>query len=131
MIWQISVLIIGISVLILVAFLVPTVLQLRRSASELEKVSSNLNRRLPGILANLEDITTNLSAILNAGRQHTDTVGEAVEEIKGLVDDVVQFEKALKKQVERPIVQTLDTVTAFNRAVRIFLRVLLSPPKRK
>lgn len=131
MIWQISVLIIGIAVLILVAFLVPTVLQLRRSASELEKVSSNLNRRLPGILANLEDITTNLSAILNAGRQHTDTVGEAVEEIKGLVDDVVQFEKALKKQVERPVVQTLDTITAFNRAVRIFLKVLLSPPKRK
>ncbi len=131
MIWQISVLIIGIAVLILVAFLVPTVLQLRRSASELEKVSSNLNHRLPGILANLEEITTNLSAILNAGRQHTDTVGEAVEEIKGLVDDVVQFEKALKKQVERPIVQTLDTVTAFNRAVRIFLKVLLMPPKRK
>ncbi|RMF55821.1 MAG: DUF948 domain-containing protein [Calditrichaeota bacterium] len=131
MIWEISVLIIGISVLILVAFLVPTIVQLRRSAGELEKVSHHLNQRLPGILANLEDISTNLSAILNAGRQHTDTVGEAVEELKGLVDDVVTFEKALKKQVERPIVQTLDTLVAFNRAVRVFIKVLLAPPQKR
>ena len=131
MIWEISVLLIGIAVLILVAFLVPAIVQLRRSARELEKTTANLNHRLPDILANLDEITTNLSAILNAGRHHTNTVGEAVEEIKSLVDDVVAFEKNLKKQVERPIEQTVSTLTAFNRALRAFLKVLLAPPGKR
>ncbi|NIS38218.1 DUF948 domain-containing protein [Candidatus Saccharibacteria bacterium] len=121
MIWEISVLIVSMAILILVAFLVPTIVQFRRSAQKIEEVSANLDRHLPGILANMDEIATNLSAILIASRQQVKSLSTAVEQVRGMVDDVVTIEKRIKYQIEKPLVQTLKTVSAANKAMQVFL----------
>jgi hypothetical protein len=131
MIWEISLLIVSIAVLILVAFLVPAILQFRRSAMSLEAVTTKLDRDLPDILANLKEISINLSAMLATGRHHVESLGEAVGQVTGAVDDMVGFQKRVKRQLESPLLQSLNMVSAVAKAAHSFLTVFLSYKKRR
>ncbi|NOX37816.1 MAG: DUF948 domain-containing protein [Calditrichaeota bacterium] len=124
MIWEISLLIVSIGFVILVAFLVPTIVQLRRTAKRVEVISDSLNHHLPAILTNLDEITTNLTSILTSGRRQVMMLEEAAQEVKGMVDDIVQLEKDIKRRIEDPFVETFTTLAAVARAIRAFLDVL-------
>ena len=121
MIWEISLLIISIGFVILIAFLVPTVVQLRRTAKRVEVISDSLNHHLPAILTNIDEITTNLTSILTSGRRQVLMLEEAAQDIKGMVEDIVHLEKDFKRRIEDPFVETLTTLAAIARAVRAFL----------
>ncbi len=123
MIWEISLLIVSIGFVILVAFLVPTIVQLRRTARRVEVISDSLNHHLPAILTNLDEITTSLTSILTSGRRQVMMLEEAAQEVKGMVDDIVQFEKDIKRRIEDPFVETFTTLAAVARAIRAFLAV--------
>lgn len=131
MIWEISTLIASIAFLILVAFLVPTILQLRRTAKTIEDVSGALDKNLPDILANLREISINLSAILAAGRHQAEALGEVVDQVTGAIDDVVGFRSRVKKQVESPLLKALSSVSGATRALHAFLSVFLSHKDRR
>jgi uncharacterized protein YoxC len=121
-----GILIICLTVLLLVVFLIPTVIQLRRSAKEIEKVTGHLNQQLPEILENVNNITSNLNSILSSGRQQAARLGEATNNIKLMVDDIVGFEKKVKTQIEHPLLETLITLTAITKAIRTFLVIFLN-----
>ena len=126
MIIEISILIISIAVLALILFLIPSIIQLRRSAKRIEEVSGHLNQQLPAILENINQITSNLNTILSNGRQQAEKLGEATSNIKIMVDDIVDFEKKLMHRVEDPLIETLTTIAAITRAVRAFLTIFLN-----
>lgn len=119
MIIEISVLIVSIAFLALILFLIPSIIQLRKSAKRIEEVSEQLNRQLPSILENINEITTNLNDLLTNGRQQ-------VEKLGGAVDDIVDFERKIKHRVEDPLVETLTTIAAITKAVRAFLVIFLN-----
>lgn len=126
MIIEISVLVASISVLALVLFLIPSIIQLRKSARRIEEVSGHLNQQLPEILKNVNQISSNLNFILSSGRQQAEKLGEAASSIKIMVDDIVDFETKLRHRVEDPLIETLTTITAITKAVRAFLAILLN-----
>lgn len=119
MIIEISVLIVGVALVALILFLIPSIIQLRKSAKRIEDVSEQLNRQLPSILENVNEITANLNDILSSGRRQVNKLGDAV-------DDIVDFEKKIKHRVEDPLVETLTTIAAITRAVRAFLVIFLN-----
>ena len=125
MIIEISILIICVAVLLLVLFLIPTIIQLKKSAKRIEEVSGQLNQQLPTILENINGITDNLNNILLTGRQQAEHLGEATQSIKTMVDDIVGFEKKIRYQVQDPIIETLTTIVAITKAVRTFLAIFL------
>jgi len=131
MIWEISVLIASIAVLILVAFLVPSIIQLRRTAIKIENMSEEIDKQLPDILANLREISINLSAILAAGRHQAEALGEAVGQVTGAIDDVMGFRRRVKKQVESPLLKALSSVSGASKALHAFLTVFLSHKDRR
>jgi len=85
MIWEVSLLIASIAFLMLVAFLIPAVVQVKRTAERVEIASENLNMHLPNILTNLDEITTNLTGIMSSGRRQMKMLEEATEEVKLMV----------------------------------------------
>ena len=131
MIWEISTLIASISFLILIAFLVPSILQFRRAAKKFEDVSEKLERDLPDILANIREISINLSALMAAGRHHAESLGETVDQVKGAVDDVVGFQRRVKRQLESPFLRTLNMVSAATRAAHTFLAIFLASNRKR
>lgn len=126
MLWQISLLIIAIAFFLLVIFLVPSLLQIRRTARSVEMTSRTMNQNLPGILTNIDEITTNLTRTTQSVHQQVEGLAESVQKVRDVVDDVVNFEREIRTEVEPPIVETLATVTAVARGVRAFLDVLRS-----
>lgn len=118
MIIETSVLVVSIAVCALILFLIPSIIQLRKSARRIEEVSLQLNQRLPSILENIDEITKNLNDMMSNGRQQVEKLGHAV-------DDIVDFEKRIKYRVENPLVETLTTIAAITKAVRAFLTILL------
>ncbi len=72
---------------------------------------------LPNILTNLDEITTNLTGIMSSGRRQMQTLEEATEEIKLMVEDLSAFEKEIKEKIENPLIETLATVSAVAKAI--------------
>lgn len=131
MIWEISVLITSIAVLILVAFLVPTIIQMRRTAIKFESMTEEIDKQLPDIMANLREISINLSAILAAGRHQAQALGEAMDQVTGAIEDVVGFRRRVKKQVESPLLKALNSVSGASKALHAFLSVFLSQKDKR
>ncbi len=124
MLWEISLFIIAIAFFLLVVFSIPTIMQVRRTAHHLEQTSRTLNHNLPGILTNVDEITTNLTRTTQSIRSQVEGLSVAVEKIQNMVDDVVGLERELRSEIEPPVVETLNTVTAIVKGLRKFVEVL-------
>ncbi|MCK6619501.1 MAG: DUF948 domain-containing protein [Calditrichaceae bacterium] len=131
MIWEISTLIASIALLILVAFLIPAILQVRRTIKKMEDLSEKLDRDLPDILVNVREISANLSAILQTGRYQAESLGEALDQVRGAMGDIVGFQRRVKREIESPLLRTVDFISAASRAVQTFLVVFLSHKRAK
>lgn len=112
---------IGISAVVLVAFLIPVLLQARRSALKLEQMADELNSELPEILKNLNQISTDVAAMVSSGRSQVESIGEAVDQAKGLVDNMVRFEKDVKKRHRRSVLQSFKIASAAIKALQAFV----------
>lgn len=133
MILQISALIIAIAILALVGFAIPTIIQLRKSVKKIEDIGENLDKQLPDILQNVQQITSNLSGIMDTGRRQVETVGGTIDDLKTVVDDIVGVEKKIKYSVDTRLIRSLATITAGVKAAKAFKDVMNNgrPPKNK
>ena len=114
----------AIAVVVLVAYMVPTLIQLRKSIQKVESLTGTLEQRLPAITNNIEVITQNLSDILQNGRSQMEVINGTVQQLKGVVDDVVEVEKSIKHHIDTKLVRSLVTVSAGVKAVHTFVQVL-------
>ena len=118
-----SALIFALAVLALVGFLIPTIMELRRSLQQVERTTAHLNAHLPEIVSNLHDITDNVSEITEMGREQLEGVGETVDHVRQSVERVTHIERRLRRQVT-PILQVVGTLSASARAPQAFLTVI-------
>ncbi|MCB0260558.1 MAG: DUF948 domain-containing protein [Calditrichaeota bacterium] len=133
--WELGIavaaIIIAIALMILVAFLVPAILQLRQTARQLEATTANMDKTLPSIMANLDEIASNVAAITSTGRRQLEALDGSVQEVKQMIDDVVAFEKRLKRKVESPLINSAGTISAAARAIQAFTAVMSGQKKRR
>jgi uncharacterized protein YoxC len=126
MLWEISLLIIAIAFMLLVMFAIPSLLQFRRTVKSIELTSKTLNQNLPGILTNIDEITTNLTNASQTVSEQTAGLREVVDKIQDMTDDVVNFERQIRAEIEIPIIETVSTLTAIIRGTKAFIDVLRS-----
>jgi uncharacterized protein YoxC len=123
MLWEISVLIASLAFLLLVIFAIPTIIQIRRTAKNAEISIQSLNQNLPGILTNVDEITTNVTQATQSIGQNIDGLKEVVNKFHLVADDVVQFEQTIREEIEPPILGTLGTLSGILKGVRTFIEV--------
>ena len=121
--WQIIALLLVIALIVLIAYVIPMMIQLRRSLQKLGDMAENLDNHLPKIMENVENISTDLTTILASSRGHVDTIGVAANQLKDMVTDISSMEKRVRTQVEKPLVQSIATVAAVARAAQAFISV--------
>jgi uncharacterized protein YoxC len=124
MLWEISLLIIAIAFLIVVIFAIPALLQIRRTAKNMEITAKTLNQNLPGILTNVDEISTNLSQITQSIHYQVNGVRNVVDKFQKMADDVVDFEQNLREEIESPLMQAISTISAFTKGARAFTEAL-------
>jgi uncharacterized protein YoxC len=124
MLWEISLLIIAVSFLLLAIFAIPSLLQIRKSAKSLELTTKTLNQNLPGILTSVDELATNLAESTSSIHHHIDSMKGIIQKFENVADDVVDFERSLRAEIERPIMEIVTTVSAMVKASRVFVDAL-------
>ena len=93
--FEIAAVIIAVALAVLVSFIVPTVIQVRKTATQAEQLLSQVNAELPGILHEIKQTNENVRAMSDQAREGVGRatvllhaigdVGETVNQVHGMV----------------------------------------------
>jgi uncharacterized protein YoxC len=127
---EIGLIIFGIALLLLVLFCIPILLKLWRAASDVTVTLQALNERLPAILKNMEEISTNINNSTTAINGEVQKYAATAERFHGVMNEVVGGIElisplALKSSLFRKISELIAVV----KGVRVFLSVLTGKQK--
>jgi uncharacterized protein YoxC len=123
---EIGVFIISIVFLLLVVFSIPFLLQIWRSAKGITATLHMVNENLPGILKNLEEISTNINKATHTVNEQIEGLALVTRRIQGLLSVVLEIDNILRAGVRLPVFKTIRNVVAVVTGVKIFLKVFLS-----
>jgi uncharacterized protein YoxC len=120
----------NILILLSVAFLlfaglcVPFFIQILRTAREMAFTLQLLNQRLPLIMKNLEEITTNINRTSTTVHRQVAEISLTLNRIQGIVGIVFGLEEILRRRMSFPFARTFRTSMAVGRGVRVFFDCL-------
>ena len=126
MLLEISILIIAIALVLLAIFAIPSLLQIWRTARSIEVSTEILNRDLPSILGNIDQISGDISQTSQRIRREVDSISSAGGKINDLVGDLSGLEDELKYSVILPLRDVVHTLGASVKAMNSFFHVLRS-----
>jgi|SRR5512145_1120431 len=122
---EIGLMIFGIALLLLVLFCIPILLKLWRAASDVTISLQALNQRLPMILKNMEDISTNINNSTTAINEEVQKYKETSERFHNVMDHVVNGISILSPfAVKSPVLRIMTNGVAMLKGLRVFLNVL-------
>jgi uncharacterized protein YoxC len=117
----------GISLIILMFFLIPLLVQLRQTARRAESVMDNLNQDLPAILASLKDTAAEMkmvSAHINTKLAQTDAIISTAK----YAGESLLLTSNLIRSALTPAITKLDTIST---GVRSFFNLIHKPKSKK
>ena len=121
-----SVVILSILFLLIAVFSVPFLLQLWRTAKSMTATLHMLNESLPGILKNLEEITTNINKATRTVNEQIEGLSLVARRIQGLLGIVSDIENILHVGARLPILRSVRNAFAVLTGAKVFLKVFLS-----
>lgn len=122
---EIGLMIFGIALLLLVLFCIPILLKLWRAASDVAISLEALNQRLPLILKNMEEISTNMNNSIAAINEEVQKYKDASARFHTVMDNVVSGIEFLSPcAIRLPIFRKMTDAIAMIKGVRVFINVL-------
>ncbi|MRR16483.1 MAG: DUF948 domain-containing protein [Deltaproteobacteria bacterium] len=122
---EVGLIIFGGALLLLVVFCVPILLKLWRAASDVTITLQALNERLPVILKNMEEISTNINHSTTAINNEVQKYAAISDHVRTVMDDVVKgVELITPFAVKSPLFLKLTEVIALVKGIKVFLSVL-------
>ena len=110
----------GISIIIIMIFLIPLLVQLRQTARRAERLMDNLNQDLPAILASLKSTTAEmkmLSAHINTKLAETDAIISTAK----YAGESLLLTSNLIRTALAPAINKLDSISS---GIRAFFNVI-------
>ena len=117
----------GISIIILMIFLIPLLVQLKQTARRAERVMDNLNQDLPSILASLKSTAAEMqmvSAHINAKLAQTDAIISTAK----YAGESLLLTSNLIRSALAPAIAKLDGLST---GIRAFFNVIHGPRSKK
>jgi len=126
MLFEISFLILTLAFVIFSFFSILYLLQLHRTARSIEEILRSLNKSLPGILTRVDSIAANIDDASQILKNQASSLSYSLDKIQSMIDEIILFERMLKKEIETPVMQTIGTCNAILSGVRAFLFTFFS-----
>jgi len=117
---------ISLAFLLMVIFIIPSILQIRRVAKSLSETLETLNRSLPDILKNIEEITFNVRQASNTVQVQVEGLALVAGRIQSIMGVILNLEELLRGKMKLPVFQVLGNFMAFKRGLMTFLSVYRS-----
>ena len=124
MILEISALIASGALLLLVLFLIPAIIQMRKTAKSLNETTATLNSSLPDILSRVDGITSNVATTSGMLRYRAENLAVEVDRIIDLVHESAELGKTLQQTIKYPLNESIITLTATLKGISTFIHVL-------
>lgn len=115
----------SVAFLIFAGLCVPFLIQILRTAREMAFTLQLLNQRLPLIMKNLEEITTNLNQTSITVHRQVEEISMTVRRIQGIMGIFLGVEEVLRRRMSFPLARTLRTSMAIGRGVQVFVNGLI------
>jgi len=114
--------ILGIAFLLLAIFCIPILLQIWQTSKHLTITLEALNKSLPLLLKNMEDITTNINNSTTVVDQEIRGFSRTADRIHLIVSDIVDdVESITPSAIKSPLYQKLKNAVAIVKGVRVFV----------
>jgi len=124
---EIYLMILGLAVFLLLIFCIPILLQIWLTTKNITQTLDTLNRSLPIIMKNMEEITTNINNSTTAVNREIQTFANIIDwsysAISGLIGDV---QSVAPKVVKLHFFPLIKNAMAIIKGVRVFLNVFLN-----
>ncbi len=121
---EIVVTIMAVAFLLFALFSIPSLLQIRRTAEAVAVTLQALNENLPGILRNLEHITANINQATFTVNRQVEDLSDAFRKLQKTVTFLASLGQIIQTGARIPFLNTLMSLTAVVKGVRVFLSVL-------
>jgi uncharacterized protein YoxC len=122
--------ILSVALLLVLIFLILALWQMWRTAKNMAMALEEINKTLPEILTNMQEIMANVNIATDMIRHEAEefvVLSRKVRAFLGLVTDV---EEILLQGVRLPLARTLKTARGLLRGGRVFLNVFLQKDER-
>jgi len=127
---EIGLIILGLALLLLVLFCIPILLKLWRAASDVTVTLQVLNERLPVILKNMEEISTNINQSTSAISSEVQKYAAVSQRFQKIMSDLVGGIELLSPLAMRsPVFRKVSDAIAVAKGVRVFFNVLTGREK--
>jgi uncharacterized protein YoxC len=118
---EIILFVVSIALLVFLGYAIFSLVQIRRTAKGLAETIEGLNQRLPLIVKNLEEITSNTLQATNAVKKQVDDLSTTVARINGAMNYYLEKEEIFRQQVGIPVADAFHTTSAVVKGIRAFL----------
>ena len=123
---EIVLIILGIAFLLLVIFCIPILVQIWRTAKDITITLETLNKSLPLLLKNLEDITSNINNSTTIVNREIQSFSMTADRIHSVVSDIVDdIESITPLAIKSPLFQKLKNAFAIVKGIRVFADVFI------
>jgi uncharacterized protein YoxC len=123
MLLTLSVTVIAASIVVFILFLIPVLLQVRRTSHELEKLIDNVRMQLAPLSHDLAAISLEVKGILESLRRQVDKIEEGVTSVRDAALRLRKFQEEVQQIVEEPLLELALLVKGVIRGVEAFLRI--------
>ena len=117
--------ILSVALSLVLVFLILTLWQMWRTAKNMATVLEALNKNLPEILANLEEITANINGATDMIRREAEEFALLSRKVRAFLGQVSDVEKILLRAVKLPLVENLKTARGLLKGVSVFFNVIM------
>lgn len=123
MLLTISVTVIAASIVLFVAFLIPVLLQIRRTSRELEKLFDTARMQVTPLSHDLTAISLEIKSMLQSIRRQVDKVEDGITAVRDSALRLKEFQLEVQQMIEDPLIELAALVKGASRGVEAFLRI--------
>jgi len=123
MVLTISVAVIAASIVLFVAFLIPVLLQIRRTSRELEKLFDTARMQITPLSHDLTAISLEFKGIFQSIRRQVDKVEDGITSVRDAALRLKEFQAEIEQTIEGPLLELASLVKAVSRGAEAFLRI--------
>jgi len=128
---EVGLLLLGLALLLLVLFSLSVLWKIWRAVNDLTITLDALNKHLPGILKNLEEISTSINNSTAAINIEINKYSTTANRLHKVIDNLVSgLEIVVPFAGKSPLIQKITQLSAVIKGVRVLLEVLFRKERK-
>ncbi|MBI5968398.1 MAG: DUF948 domain-containing protein [Deltaproteobacteria bacterium] len=119
----ISLTIIAAALVVAVIIQIPVLLQIRRTAREMEKFLETARMQIVPLSHDLTVISRELNSVLQSIHRQADKVEQSITTLRDGIGRLREFEEGILHKIEEPLQETATLIGAIGRGIGAFVRM--------